>query len=153
MGHKQMEYSWPVRHVKLICSSVYRRLGRGGRQGKGEREGGELTGSKSLLGAGLCKLLLPLLFGASFAPAFPPHRDQISHWPESDSPSLPPEPHSHAEGRTEPSDEPHSHAGSRSEPSDKLLEIGCHWAQLSPVWVPARLLDLSAEGLHSVCSL
>ena len=99
-----------------------------------------MTRGKSLLGAGLCLWSKSLLIGASFALASPLLPEtRTSHWPESDSPSLRPK--------------PHSCAGSRSEASGELLGSSCQWAQLGSFWVPAGILGLPTEGLHSVCSL
>lgn len=97
-----------------------------------------MTRGKSLLGAGLCICSKSLLIRASFSLASPLLTEtRTSHWPESDSPSLPPK--------------PHSCAGSRSEPSGELLGSSCQWAQLAPsgfppgFWVfPQRVYTQSA---------
>lgn len=59
------KHQWPV--SVLVCFSLYRRLGRGGRQ-CGRREGRWRTDrTQSSMGTGLCMLLISLLTGAFFS--------------------------------------------------------------------------------------
>lgn len=106
---------------------------------EGDRGGGGLTGCKAL--RALALHVVDVIAYGSLLFIWPPllTETRISCWSESDSPSLFPE--------------PHSHAGSRSDLSDELFGRRGQCAQLSPFWVPAGLLDLPSEGSYSVHSL